>query len=61
MHYSVPMTKNRNRRVQASKSENRGWMAARLQHSNMNLTVPAGKGAGSYKRKPKHAKKGWDQ
>jgi len=41
----------KNRRPQAAKGENKEWMRARLDHSNMNLTVPSGK---VYKRKPKH-------
>jgi hypothetical protein len=39
-------SRNKNRREQAAKfakGENKGWRDARLQHSNMNLTVPSGK------------------
>lgn len=32
--------KARNRRQQTPKSRNEDWMRARLDHSNMNLTVP---------------------
>ena len=33
----------KNRRQQAVKGENKEWMRARLDHSNMNLQVPSGK------------------
>ena len=36
-------SRNKNRRAQVPKTENKGWRDARLQHSNMNLTVPSGK------------------
>jgi hypothetical protein len=52
------MGKKQRRRPQAVKSENKDWMRARVDQTNMNLTVPSGN---VYKRKPKHAKRGWDQ
>lgn len=51
------MAKKRDRRPQAAKVRNEDWMRARLQHSNMELTRPSGN---TYKRKPKHSKRGWD-
>lgn len=41
----------KNRRPQAVKVANEGWMRARLDQSNRNNTVPSGT---VYKRKPKH-------
>lgn len=51
--YSRGMAKNRKRRPQTPKPRNEGWAKARVQHSNMNLTVPSGN---VYKRKPKHGR-----
>lgn len=50
------MAKKRSHAMQAAKVENKGWMRARVQQGNMNLTVPSGK---AYKR-PKAGGKGRD-
>ena len=51
--YPRAMANKRKRRPQNPKARNEGWAKARLQHSNMDLTVPSGN---VYKRKPKHGR-----
>lgn len=52
----MPSKKNRNRRAQTPKPvRNEGWMRARIDHSNRNLTVPSGK---AYRRPAPGTK--WD-
>jgi hypothetical protein len=57
------MTKNKNRRPQAPKfvqgPRNEAFALATItRHAASARPVPSG---ANYKRKPKHAKKGWDQ
>lgn len=40
---TLPMSRKNKRVPDAAKVANKGWAEARLQHSNLNLTVPSGK------------------
>lgn len=61
MHYPRAMANNKNRRPQSPKMGGNRALALAMQEirrSSATSPVPSGN---TYKRKPKHAKKGWDQ